>query len=289
MSPLNPDRQAKYEPDYTEPFPLPPPSPTSDSRTNTPNTNRKRAGDESSTQPPVKRQSNTTTSIDSQTAPTIGTEVEQPVPSSETDQAKSNATDENTKSIRLRIEQYKHRLQILEAERNAISQNGDPEAFNKAKRFLVTNHLNLAATVAKLHKIEDLIRQVAKVIRDCHDVVPAQLHQALQASVADRDSCHTELQKMTQLLKDAIDKDYETGVKFNAIERQIDELKSNLWMAEQDLTNTHLQQRLDALSHVKVSKLTYDQRLRLDKLVGQVTEVLNEEPGTLPHDLSITK
>jgi dGTP triphosphohydrolase len=180
-------------------------------------------------------------------------------------------------------------LQILEAERNAISQNGDPEAFNKAKRFLVTNHLNLAATVAKLHKIEDLIRQVAKVIRDCHDVVPAQLHQALQASVADRDSCHTELQKMTQLLKDAIDKDYETGVKFNAIERQIDELKSNLWMAEQDLTNTHLQQRLDALSHVKVSKLTYDQRLRLDKLVGQVTEVLNEEPGTLPHDLSITK
>ncbi|KAM0497144.1 hypothetical protein ACHAP8_007046 [Fusarium lateritium] len=289
MSRRNPSRQARYEADYyADLLPLPPPSPVCKSRINTPNTNRKRAGGKLASQPPAKRQSNATASIDPESASTIGSEVVRAMPRSKTNQATSRSiTNEQTpESIERRIEEYKSSLQTLKAKHDTIFQDGNPRAVSRLKELLATDRFNRETTITKLSKIKDLIRQVAKAINNCHDVVPAQLHQALQASVTDRDSCEAELRKIeerekrsTQLFKVAVRKDHETDVKLEEMSRQMDRLKWNVWMAEQDLINALLQQRLGALSRIKVSKLTYDQRLQMGKFVGQVTTIVNEGSG----------
>jgi uncharacterized protein YhaN len=112
-------------------------------------------------------------------------------------------------------------------------------------------------------------------------VIPAQLHQALQASITDRDSSEGELHtikeqevELAELLKNTERNYHEANFKLKAMGNQIYHLKLNLRGAEQDLDNALLQKRLDVLSHVKAFTLPYDQQLKLSKLVGQVEAIL---------------
>ncbi|RGP65259.1 hypothetical protein FSPOR_7393 [Fusarium sporotrichioides] len=264
-------------------------SPMDNERTNSPNTNRKRATDDSSTQPPARRQRNATTSIGSRTAPTVGSDVAQSVSGLEINQAtvQPKGPHHSAEHITCRIARYKSALQALEADHKTLSQSRDPEAVSRVKRLLGAIAISRRQTATKLNKIKEAINQMTKTISDCRDVVPTQLHQALKAIKTDRKTSKSKLYKIKELeakkkqqLKDAERNHREVGAKLGELRKQMNKCKLNLRSAEQDLNNVLLQQRLDSLSRFNVSTLPYDQRLCLSKLIGQATTILDGGSGT---------
>ncbi|KAF0634687.1 hypothetical protein FPSE5266_01895 [Fusarium pseudograminearum] len=225
-------------------------------RISSPNTNRKRARDEPSPRKPAKRQN--------------------------THWATSNTASQNTVSITRRINECETRLQTLEAEHAVLSQDGDPDTISRAKRLLGATAIRRGTAATKLNKVKEAIKQMAKTIRDCHDVVPALLHQALKASQTDYNSSEGELQEIKRLEAEQIQQLKDTELKYRQadskrkeLSKQIDRCKLNLRRAEWDLDNALLQQRIDALSHVDVSTLAFNERLRVSKFVQQIAEIVD--------------
>ncbi|KPA37287.1 hypothetical protein FLAG1_09905 [Fusarium langsethiae] len=130
-----------------------------------PNTNRKRATDESSTQPPAKRQRNAITPIGSPIAPTAGSDVAQSVFGLEINQAtvQPEGPHYSAEHITCRIARYKSALQALETDHKTLSQSGDPEALHQALKTIKTDR---KTSKSKLYKIKELEAKKKQQLKD---------------------------------------------------------------------------------------------------------------------------
>ncbi|CAG7559895.1 unnamed protein product [Fusarium equiseti] len=228
------------------------------------NTSRKRTGDGSIAQQPAKRQSNVVASSNyrSPTTARSKTEPELFQPQVVQPPRVSHASNQDVEEFKRRIAEYKLRTTC-------------DDTTNRRQDF-----------DKKLSTVDIIIKQMTKTIQYGHDMVPAQLHDALKTSKADHQNLVDELNKteklkaeQTQQLEEAERMYNEATPKLEVLSKRMKECRLSLQSTEQDLNNVALQSRLSDLSRINVSALPYDQRLLLSKLVGEIQFVLDKEPG----------
>lgn len=275
------------------------------------NTSRKRTGDGSIAQQPAKRQSNVVASSNYQSSTTARSrtkpELSQPqvvqspvcLPSQKACSGKgleankftplqgvSHASNHDVEEFKRRIAEYKSQLQNLEDEHVSLSRDRDPETIKRLKTTCDDTTNRRQDFDKKLSTVDIIIKQMTKTIQDGHEMVPAQLHYALEASKADHRKLVDALNKAEKLkaeqthqLEEAERRYSEAPSKLEVLGKRMKECRLSLQSTEQDLNNVSLQRRLSDLSRINVSALPYDQRLLLSKLVGEIQAVLDREPG----------
>ncbi|KAH7174628.1 uncharacterized protein B0J16DRAFT_183455 [Fusarium flagelliforme] len=252
------------------------------------NTKRKRNGDGSIAKQPAKRQSNVVASSNYQSSTTARskTEPELSQPRVVQPPGVSHAGNQDIEEFKRRIAEYKSQLQVLEDEHASLSRDRDPETIKRLKTACDDATNRRQDFDKKLNTVDIIIKQMTKTIQDGHEMVPAQLHDALEASKCDHRKLVDALNKaeklkaeQTQQLEEAERRYSEAPSKLEVLGKRMKECKLSLQSTEQDLNNVSLQRRLSDLSRINVSALPYDQRLLLSKLVGEIQAVLDKEPG----------
>ncbi|RFN48335.1 hypothetical protein FIE12Z_7384 [Fusarium flagelliforme] len=275
------------------------------------NTKRKRNGDGSIAKQPAKRQSNVVASSNYQSSTTARSKTEPELSQprvvqppvclqSQKDcsgkelvankfpplQGVSHAGNQDIEEFKRRIAEYKSQLQVLEDEHASLSRDRDPETIKRLKTACDDATNRRQDFDKKLNTVDIIIKQMTKTIQDGHEMVPAQLHDALEASKCDHRKLVDALNKaeklkaeQTQQLEEAERRYSEAPSKLEVLGKRMKECKLSLQSTEQDLNNVSLQRRLSDLSRINVSALPYDQRLLLSKLVGEIQAVLDKEPG----------
>ena len=198
----------------------------------------------------------------------------------------SHASNHDVEEIKRHIAEYKAQLQDLEDKHASLSRDRDPETIKSLKTTCDDTTKRRQEVDKKLSTVDIIIKQITKTIQDGQNMVPAQLHDALKASKADRQNLMDEVRnseklkaEQTQQLEEAERRYSEAPSKLEVLSKRIKECKLSLQSTEQDLNNVSLQRRLSDLSRINVSALPYDQRLLLSKLAGEIQAVLDKEPG----------
>lgn len=100
----------------------------------------------------------------------------------------SHASNHDVEEIKRRIADYKSQLQDLEDEHASVSRDRDPETIKRLKMTCDDTTERRQEVEKKLSTVDIIIKQITKTIQDGQNMVPAELHDALKASKADREN-----------------------------------------------------------------------------------------------------
>ncbi|KAL4731736.1 hypothetical protein ACLX1H_000718 [Fusarium chlamydosporum] len=204
-------------------------------------------------------------------------------------QGLSSMPTQGQEEITRRVEEYRSRLQAFEEEHKSLSQDRNPRVASEIRNRLEDAVNSRIKADTKLRQIEDVTKEIRGTIEKGRDVVPLQLHEALEASKILHGGYEMEFlqatdheNQLTKQLKDAKRKYDEAGPKLEVLNGQMDTCRLDLRSAEQDLNNVLLQHRLEELSRVNVATLSYDKRLLLSKLANQMKTAIDGESEAVP-------